>query len=109
MTISKEEIFGPVLSISKYSDTDEAIRRANDTQYGLAAAVYTKNINNAIKVSNALRAGQVYVNCYSAEQVTTPFGGFKNSGTGRDLGKSGLSNYLEYKTVVMSRPSKSLP
>lgn len=109
MKISREEIFGPVLSLSKYSDTDEAISRANDTSYGLAAAVYTEDINDAIKVSNALRAGQVYVNCYSVVQTTTPFGGFKNSGIGRELGKSGLNNYLEYKTVVAARPSESLP
>ena len=109
MRIAKEEIFGPVMSIFKFSDIEEAIDRANNTQYGLAAAVFTQDINKALHVSNAIRAGQVYVNCYAAADYTLPFGGFKNSGIGRELGYKGLDPFLEDKTVVMTRPSGSLP
>jgi aldehyde dehydrogenase (NAD+) len=109
MKIAKEEIFGPVMSILKISDIDEAIERANNTEYGLAAAVFTESIDNAIYVSNALRAGQVYVNTYGAPQPTVPFGGFKNSGIGRELGHQGLDNYLEDKTVVFATRKGTLP
>jgi acyl-CoA reductase-like NAD-dependent aldehyde dehydrogenase len=71
--------------------------------------VFTQDINKAIHVSNALRAGQVYVNTYGSGQPTVPFGGFKNSGIGRELGPQGLDNYLEWKTVIIARPEGSLP
>ena len=109
MTIAKEEIFGPVMPILKYSDYDEVIARANNTEYGLGAGIVTKDLNKAIHLSNGIRAGTIYVNCYDVFQPTTPFGGFKNSGLGRELGPSGLDNYLEEKTVIMSRPEESLP
>lgn len=109
MKIAKEEIFGPVMSILKFKDVDEVIKRANDSHYGLAAGLVTKNIDTAIKVSNALRAGTVYVNCYDQFDSTTPFGGFKDSGVGRELGEAGLRNYLEQKTVIIKRPDDSLP
>ena len=109
MTIAKEEIFGPVMSILKFKDINEVIDRANNSEYGLAAGVVTKNIENAIKISNALRAGTIYVNCYDVFDATTPFGGFKNSGIGRELGEHGLRGYLESKTVTIKRPDDSLP
>ena len=109
MTIAREEIFGPVMSILKFSDIEEVIDRANDNEYGLGAGIVTKDIGKALHLVNGLRAGTVYVNCYDVFQPTTPFGGFKNSGLGRELGEAGLSNYLEDKTVVISRPEGSLP
>jgi len=109
MTIAKEEIFGPVMSILKFKNVDEVIERANNSQYGLAAAVVTKSIDNAIKISNALRAGTVWVNTYDAFDATSPFGGFKDSGIGRELGEAGLRNYLETKTVIIKRPDDALP
>lgn len=109
MTIAKEEIFGPVMSILKFKDVDEVIQRANNSNYGLGAGLVTKNVETAIKVSNALRAGTVYVNCYDIFDANTPFGGFKDSGVGRELGEAGLKNYLESKTVIIKRPDDSLP
>lgn len=109
MTIAKEEIFGPVMSILKFKTVDEVIQRANNSEYGLAAGLVTKNVETAIKISNALRVGTVYVNCYDVFDSTTPFGGFKNSGIGRELGEAGLKGYLESKTVTIKRPDDSLP
>lgn len=109
MTIAKEEIFGPVMSIMKFKDIDEVIRRANNSSYGLGAGVVTKSVDNALKIANGLRAGTVYVNCYDVFDANTPFGGFKDSGVGRELGEAGLKNYLESKTVIMRRPDDSLP
>ena len=86
MTIAKEEIFGPVMCIMKFSEIDEAIARANDSRYGLASGVMTSDINSAMKVSNALKSGRVWVNCWLENQPSTPFGGFKESGIGRELG-----------------------
>lgn len=109
MRIAQEEIFGPVMSILKFSSIDEVIQRANNSNYGLGAGVVTKNIDNALKISNALRAGTVYVNCYDVFRANTPFGGYKDSGIGRELGEHGLKNYLETKTVIIKRPNDSLP
>ena len=109
MTIAKEEIFGPVMSILKFKNVDEVVQRANNSQYGLAAGVVTRNVENALKISNGLRAGTVYINCYNVFDANTPFGGFKDSGLGRELGEAGLKNYLESKTVIIKRPDDSLP
>jgi len=109
MTIAKEEIFGPVMSILKFKNIDEVIKRANDSHYGLGAGVVTRSVENALKISNGIRAGTVYVNCYDVFDANTPFGGFKNSGVGRELGEYGLRNYLETKTVIMRRPDDSMP
>lgn len=86
MTIAKDEIFGPVMSIMKFSSTDEVIARANNSNYGLGAGVVTKSLDNANKIANGIRAGTVYVNCYDQFDANTPFGGFKDSGIGRELG-----------------------
>lgn len=99
MKIMQEEIFGPVCAISKFKTKEEAIRLGNSTTYGLAAAVHTKNLNTAIEVSNALRAGTVWVNTYNTLHWQLPFGGYKESGIGRELGEVALDNYLQTKTV----------
>ena len=109
MRIAKEEIFGPVMSIIKFKTVDEVIHRANASEYGLGAGLVTSSIDNALKISNALRVGTVYVNSYNVFDCNTPFGGFKDSGTGRELGEHGHKNYLESKTVIIKRPDDSLP
>ena len=109
MTIAKEEIFGPVMSIIKFKTVEEVIKRANNTMYGLAAGVVTKDLDNAIEISNGLRAGLVFVNNWMSVGSNTPVGGFKNSGVGRELGQHSLRNYLESKTVIIKRPNRSMP
>jgi acyl-CoA reductase-like NAD-dependent aldehyde dehydrogenase len=100
MAIAKEEIFGPVLSVITFKDADEALRIANDTIYGLAAAVWTKDINTAFKMAKGIQAGTVWVNAYhSAGLPFMPYGGYKQSGIGRELGHEGLEEYLETKAV----------
>ncbi|MCU0703712.1 MAG: aldehyde dehydrogenase family protein [Fimbriiglobus sp.] len=102
MTIAQEEIFGPVMSILKFKDVNEVIERGNRTFYGLAAAVWTKDLQKAIRVSHALKAGTVWVNCYDVFDAAAPFGGFKMSGIGRELGQYALQLYTEVKTVIMA-------
>jgi aldehyde dehydrogenase (NAD+)/betaine-aldehyde dehydrogenase len=100
MQIAQEEIFGPVLSVLTFSDADEALALANETIYGLAAAVWTKDLNTAFKVSKGLQAGTVWVNAYhSTSIVFMPYGGYKQSGTGREMGHEGLDEYLETKAI----------
>jgi len=99
MKIVKEEIFGPVCSIAKFKTKEDAIKLGNASTYGLAAAVHTKNLNTAIEVSNALKAGTVWVNTYNTLHHQMPFGGYKESGIGRELGEDALANYTQTKTV----------
>ncbi|HLQ71126.1 MAG TPA: aldehyde dehydrogenase family protein [Bacillota bacterium] len=99
MTIAKEEIFGPVVSAMPFEDLDEVIDRANDSHYGLAAGLWTESVKNAHYVANRLRAGTVWVNCYNVFDAAAPFGGFKQSGFGREMGSYALDNYTEVKTV----------
>lgn len=99
MTIAQEEIFGPVLAVITCADTDEAVRLANDTVYGLAAGVWTRDITKAHKVARALRAGFVYVNSFDQSDMSTPFGGYKQSGFGRDKSIHAIDKYCELKTT----------
>ncbi len=101
MKIAQEEIFGPVMSIIKFKDIDEIIKRANTTMYGLAAGVWTKDITKAHAIANNVRVGTVWVNCYDVFDAAAPFGGFKQSGIGRELGEYGLQQYTEVKTVTI--------
>ncbi|XP_047312300.1 benzaldehyde dehydrogenase, mitochondrial-like isoform X2 [Impatiens glandulifera] len=100
MLIAKDEIFGPVQSILKFKDIDDVIKRANNTQYGLAAGVFTKDVNTANRLSRALRVGTVWVNCFDVFDAAIPFGGYKMSGMGREKGIYSLYNYLQVKAVV---------
>jgi aldehyde dehydrogenase (NAD+) len=100
--IAQEEIFGPVLSVISFRDIDEVIRRGNRSMYGLAAAVWTKDIKKAHRMAAELRAGTVWINCYDVFDAAAPFGGFKMSGIGRELGEYALRNYTEIKTVTVA-------
>jgi len=102
MQISREEIFGPVMSISKFRTIDEVLHRAHDSEYGLGGAVFTKDIVKALSVANRLRVGTTYVNCYDVFDAAAPFGGFKKSGQGRELGLEVLKHYTELKTVIVN-------
>lgn len=99
MTIAAEEIFGPVLSIIAFDSEEEAIKIANDTPYGLAAAIWTQDISRAHLVAQRLRAGTVHVNSYDEDDITVPFGGYKQSGNGRDKSLHALEKYTELKTT----------
>jgi (Z)-2-((N-methylformamido)methylene)-5-hydroxybutyrolactone dehydrogenase len=101
MEIAQEEIFGPVLAVIPFDDEEQAIRLANETRYGLAAGVWTENLSRAMRVTRALRAGQVWVNTYRSLAVQTPFGGFKESGFGREKGEQALDEYLASKNVMI--------
>nr|XP_009403415.1 PREDICTED: aldehyde dehydrogenase family 2 member C4 [Musa acuminata subsp. malaccensis] len=100
MLIAKDEIFGPVMSLMKFKTIEEAIERANNTRYGLAAGIVTKDLNIANRVSRSIRAGIIWINCYFAFDDDCPFGGYKMSGFGRDSGMHALEKYLHVKSVV---------
>jgi aldehyde dehydrogenase (NAD+) len=102
MKIAKEEIFGPVMQILPFKSMDDVLERGNKTTYGLAAAVWTKDISKAHRLANSLRAGTVWVNCYDVFDAAAPFGGYKQSGIGRELGEYALELYTEVKTVTVS-------
>jgi acyl-CoA reductase-like NAD-dependent aldehyde dehydrogenase len=102
MKIAREEIFGPVLVAQPYESVEEVAQRANDTNYGLAAGVWTRDIATAHKLASLLRAGSVYVNLWGSYDPAVPFGGYKQSGIGREHGAEGLEAYLETKTVAVS-------
>jgi len=102
MAIARDEIFGPVMSVIKFRDIEEVIERANSTDYGLAAAVWTRDIGKAHAIADRVRAGTVWVNCYDVFDAAAPFGGFKQSGMGRELGEKSLDNYTELKTVTIA-------
>lgn len=107
MRIAKEEIFGPVQPLFKFKKIEEVIQRANNTRYGLAAAVFTRDLDKALYFTQALQAGTVWVNTYNIVTCHTPFGGFKESGNGRELGEDGLRAYTEVKTVTIKVPEKN--
>jgi aldehyde dehydrogenase (NAD+) len=102
MAIARDEIFGPVMSVIKFREVEEVIERANTTDYGLAAAVWTRDIGKAHAIADRVRAGTVWVNCYDVFDAAAPFGGFKRSGLGRELGEKALDNYTELKTVTVA-------
>jgi len=102
MKIAREEIFGPVMNILRFKNIDEVIQRGNQTFYGLAAAVWTRDVSKAHRLAKSFRAGTVWVNCYDVFDAAAPFGGFKMSGIGRELGEYALQNYTEVKTVYVN-------
>ncbi len=101
MPVAREEIFGPVQSVIEFDDLDEAIAVANDTEYGLSAGVFTSNVATAHRVAAQLQAGQIQVNRYTGAGVEVPFGGYKNSGLGREKGLDALHHYTQVKAVIM--------
>ena len=107
MRIAREEIFGPVLVVIPFDTDEEAIQIANDSEYGLVAGVWTADISRAITVSERVQAGQVFVNTWSTNAVQTPFGGWKNSGYGREKGIEALHHYTQVKcvTIKLNRPA----
>lgn len=102
MRIAQEEVFGPILSIIPFKDEDDAVRIANDIEFGLAAGIWTQSIGRAINMSNRVRAGTIWINNYRSTSVTSPFGGFKMSGVGRECGIAGMREYMELKSVWIS-------
>jgi aldehyde dehydrogenase (NAD+) len=102
MRIAQEEVFGPVLSVIKFKDEEDAIRIANDIRFGLASGVWTKSLHRAMYMSERLKAGTVWVNNYRSTSFTTPFGGYKHSGIGREGGIEAVKEYLETKSVWIS-------
>ncbi|MCA9771351.1 MAG: aldehyde dehydrogenase family protein, partial [Myxococcales bacterium] len=99
MRVAQEEIFGPVSAVISWKDEEELVRQANDTPFGLAAAVWTKDIKRAHRIARTVRAGTVWVNCYNAFDSASPFGGFKQSGYGREMGSYALELYTSVKSV----------
>jgi acyl-CoA reductase-like NAD-dependent aldehyde dehydrogenase len=99
MRIVREEIFGPVLTALPWSDVEDLVAMANDSEYGLSAGLWTNNLKNAHRTAAALKAGTVWINCYNLIDPATPFGGFKQSGWGREHGRQAMELYSEVKSV----------
>ena len=101
MAIAREEIFGPVLSVLAFDTTEEAIEIANDTNYGLSASVWTRDFDTALSASRQIRAGTVWVNTFLEGYPELPFGGFKESGQGREVGRFAIEEFTELKTIQL--------
>lgn len=106
MRIAQEEVFGPVLAVLKFKDEQDAIRIGNDIRFGLAAGVWTKSLNRAMLMADKLKAGTIWINNYRSTSFTSPFGGFKDSGVGREGGVEAVKEYLEIKSVWISSELK---
>jgi aldehyde dehydrogenase (NAD+) len=106
MRIAREEVFGPVLSVLKFATDEEAVALANDTEYGLAAGIWTESLERAVTMPRKIRAGTVWVNAYRVVSYMAPFGGFKASGIGRENGKAAIYEYLEAKSVFINPKSR---
>jgi phenylacetaldehyde dehydrogenase len=100
MKVAKEEIFGPVAVAAPFSSIDEIAAEANDSEYGLGAGIWTRDISKAHALAKKLRAGTVWINCYNVFDASLPFGGYKQSGWGREMGQEVLHNYTEVKAVT---------
>jgi len=101
MRIFQEEIFGPVVSVTTFKTDDEALAIANDTLYGLGAGVWSRDANRCYRFGRAIQAGRVWVNCYHAYPAHAAFGGYKQSGIGREMGAAGLEEFLETKALAI--------
>ena len=101
MEVVQEEIFGPVVTAMPFKEKEELVARANDSVYGLAAGIWTRDLSKAHKVAKQMRAGTVWVNCYNVFDAALPFGGYKQSGWGREMGHEVLDNYLQTKSVCL--------
>ena len=99
MRVVREEIFGPVLVVMQWEDIDDLVAMANDTCYGLSAGIWTQNLTMAHKIAAAIRAGTIWINCYNLTDPASPFGGYKQSGWGREMGRGALELYTETKSV----------
>ncbi len=99
MRIAREDIFGPVVSVIPFTDENDAVLQGNDTTYGLAAGVWTRDVSKAHRVARAIRAGTVWANCYNVLDAVSPFGGYKESGDGRELGRYAIDLYTQVKSV----------
>ena len=102
MTVAQEEIFGPVACVIKFKDEDEVIKMANDSKYGLGGAVWTRDINRAIRVARAIETGRMWVNTYNSIPAGAPFGGYKESGIGRETHKVILEHYTQMKNIMIN-------
>lgn len=99
--ISREEVFGPVVVIIGFTDEEEVVSHANNTQFGLAGAVFTQDVNRGIRIASAISSGTVGINCCGVLNANVPFGGYKQSGLGRELGQDALAEYTQTKTIVV--------
>ena len=106
MRVAREEIFGPVACFIKFKDEEEVIAMANDSEYGLAGAVWTNDLNRAMRVARSVNVGRMWVNTYNALPAHTPFGGYKKSGIGRETHKMMLDHYTQVKNIYISMTDK---
>ena len=109
MRVAREEIFGPVLTVLTFGDESEAIAVANDVRYGLAGYVWTSDLNRALRVSEALDVGMIWVNSENVRHLQTPFGGMKSSGIGRDGGDYSFEFYMETKNIALAHGTHTIP